>query len=143
MSCFFQNLKYLLPLVAVAFASTSVEAGFVSVRSDMGQFLTESAAQVTQSETSSTDQDREDRNLDERPAYLKHLDWNQLQFGHTPSGGGMSSPSSVSSGGSASSVGMLNKTVIPCTGLISPLYLREIPFTPQMLIAEIFRPPCA
>lgn len=126
------KFRFLLPLAGLLFASTSAEAGFVSVQTGFDQLL--SCAASTDACTPASDSNPE------VPPCLKEFVLQQFHLGNAPLNGGTSSVSSVSS---SAPVAILNQVALPDPGLISPLCLREIPFTPQMLIAEIFRPPCA
>lgn len=134
-----RQLKLWLPLVMAAFAASSAEAGFVSIDRD-SNLLNVSFSLDVSAGMSSTGSYEKEPPLRSALSEILHL--GQLQAGNTT--GGMSSSSSASPvGGSSAPAAILTDTTLPCQGPVSPLFLREIQFKPQLLIADIFRPPCA
>lgn len=135
------QLRFLLPLAVVALATSSANAGFVSMGDESHQSLTNLETEVVGVAASSQSNDEE---APEKPHFFKALELDDLHVGNLPSGGMSSGGSSTSSGGSSvPAAAFLHVMILPSEGPVSPLYLREIPFTPQLMIADIFRPPCA
>lgn len=135
-----RQFRFLLPLVVVVFAAASAEAGFVSMADSASQSILSLESHETGLNATAGESDD---GMPQVPAYLQYLEWDQPQFGNSPSSSGMNSGSLVSNGGSSAPAAILSDGELPYGRSISPLYVREIPFTPQSLIADIFRPPCA
>lgn len=138
---FLRHLRFLLPLTVVALATSSAQAGFVCVGNESHQWLDSLSPELPGAGASSQTEEKGD--APSEPACLEFLSLDQLYAGNSPAGGGMSTVSPVNSGGSSAPAAFLSQTMLPSAGPVSPLYLREIPFTPQLMIADIFRPPCA
>jgi hypothetical protein len=135
--------RFLIPVMVVILAATTAEAGFVSVESGADHFIIGDSVDSFSSQMGNLSENSDDISIQDALTYLKDLTLEQLQAGNFPSSGGMTSTGSVSASGSSGPAAMLNEVCLPDQGLISRLDLREIPFTPQSLISDIFRPPCA
>jgi hypothetical protein len=135
-----RQLGYLVFLCAIGVFASDASAGYVSF--DDGHKLTSSSLESGASMSGAVDSTVPLDQPNENNPHLNLFDVPQLAMQLGPSSsGGMSSVSSSSGGNAPVAMVVAPETLTP--SLITPLVIGDEPFSPRMLIAEIFRPPCA
>ncbi|MBD3676009.1 MAG: hypothetical protein HUJ26_21075 [Planctomycetaceae bacterium] len=135
------RLRQLLLLTAVAccWQASIADAGYLSLSDsvELPNLSTASSSMAANFDIADSAPELPVNTLLERLEQIDRL------VGLSSSHGGMSAGNSTVTGGSTAPAALLISPILPTPSMVSPLCLREIPYHPRLLIADIFRPPCA